>query len=165
MEGTQSSNEIHLIALGESRRFKNPCFTLSQRNQRVHTFKGENMNEKDLLQLWNTKRTHIINAQIAPTLLLIGVFVLAAYGKFEMATDATKYLTVGVVAATGILAIISQYAAIREAEALIADLKKVDKPSKLSKKISDSGDLLKLSALAVVGLGVAVFALVVWTVL
>ena len=123
------------------------------------------MNEKDLLQLWNTKRTHIINAQIAPTLLLIGVFVLAAYGKFEMATDATKYLTVGVVAATGILAIISQYAAIREAEALISDLKKVDKPSKLSKKISDSGELLKLSALAVVGLGVAVFALVVWTVL
>lgn len=123
------------------------------------------MNEKELLQLWNTKRTHIINAQIAPTLLLIGVFVLAAYGKFEMATDATKYLTVGVVAATGILAIISQYAAIREAEALISDLKKVDKPSKLSKKISDSGELLKLSALAVVGLGVAVFALVVWTVL
>ena len=123
------------------------------------------MNEKDLLQLWNTKRTHIINAQIAPTLLLIGVFVLAAYGKFEMATDATKYLTIGVVAATGILAIISQYAAIREAEALIADLKKVDKPSKLSKKISDSGELLKLSALAVVGLGAAVFALIVWTVL
>jgi hypothetical protein len=123
------------------------------------------MNEKDLLQLWNTKRTHIINAQVAPTLLLIGVFVLAAYGKFEMATDATKYLTIGVVAATGILAIISQYAAIREAEALIADLKKVDKPSKLSKKISDSGELLKLSALAVVGLGIAVFALVVWTVL
>ena len=123
------------------------------------------MNEKDLLQLWNTKRTHIINAQIAPTLLLIGVFVLAAYGKFEMATDATKYLTIGVVAATGILAIISQYAAIREAEALIADLKKIDKPSKLSKKISDSGELLKLSALAVVGLGIAVFALVVWTVL
>ena len=123
------------------------------------------MNEKDLLQLWNTKRTQIINAQIAPTLLLIGVFVLAAFGKFEMASDATKYLTIGVAAATGILAIISQYAAIREAEALIGDLKKVDKPSKLSKKISDSGDLLKLSALAVVGLGIAVFILVVWTVL
>jgi hypothetical protein len=82
-----------------------------------------------------------------------------------MASDATKYLTIGVAAATGILAIISQYAAIREAEALIGDLKKVDKPSKLSKKISDSGDLLKLSALAVVGLGIAVFVLVVWTVL
>ena len=123
------------------------------------------MNEKDLLQLWNTKRTHIINAQIAPTLLLIGVFVLAAYGKFEMATDATKYLTIGVVAATGILAIISQYAAIREADSLISDLKKINKPTKLSKKIADSGELLQLSALAVVGLGLAVFALVVWAVL
>ena len=123
------------------------------------------MNEKDLLELWNTKRSQIINAQIAPTLMLISVFVLAAYGKFDMATDATKYLTIGVAAATGILSIISQYAAIREAESLISDLKKINKPTKLSKKISDSGELLKLSAVAVVGLGIAVFALVVWTVL
>ena len=123
------------------------------------------MNEKDLLELWNTKRSQIINAQIAPTLMLIAVFVLAAYGKLETATDATKYLTIGVAAATGILAIISQYAAIREAESLISDLKKVSKPTKLSKKISDSGELLTLSAVAVVGLGVAVFALVIWAVL
>jgi len=123
------------------------------------------MNEKDLLELWNTKRSQIINAQIAPTILLISVFVLAAYGKFATATDATKYLTIVVAAATGILAIISQYAAIREAESLIGDLKKISKPTKLSKKISDSGELLKLSAVAVVGLGLAVFALVVWAVL
>jgi len=123
------------------------------------------MNEKDLLELWNTKRSQIINAQIAPTLMLISVFVLAAYGKFDMATDATKYLVIGVAAATGILAIISQYAAIREADALISDLKKISKPTKLSKKIADSGELLQLSAVAVVGLGLAVFALVAWTVL
>jgi len=123
------------------------------------------MNEKELIELWNAKRSQIINAQIAPTLLLIAVFVLAAFNKFEMASDATKYLTIGVAAATGILAIISQYAAIREAEGLIGDLKKVSKPMKVSKKIADSGDLLKLSAIAVVGLGVAVFALVVWAVL
>jgi hypothetical protein len=123
------------------------------------------MNEKDLLELWNTKRSQIINAQIAPTLMLIAVFVLAAFGKFATATDATKYLTIGVAAATGILAIISQYAAIREADSLISDLKKVNKPTKLSKKIADSGELLQLSAVAVVGLGIAVFALVVWAVL
>jgi len=131
----------------------------------IHTIRGEKMNEKDLLELWNTKRSQIINAQIAPTLMLISVFVLAAYGKFDMATDATKYLVIGVAAATGILAIISQYAAIREAEALIADLKKISKPTKLSKKISESGELLTLSAVAVVGLGLAVFVLVVWAVL
>jgi hypothetical protein len=123
------------------------------------------VSEEELLELWNAKRSQIINAQIAPTLLLIGVFVLAAFGKFEMASDATKYLTIGVAAATGILSIISQYAAIREGEALIADLQEIKKPSRLSKKIADSGELLKLSAVAVLGLGVAVFVLVVWTVL
>jgi len=123
------------------------------------------MDEKGLLELWNTKRTQIINAQIAPTLLLIAIFVLAAFGKFENATDGAKYLTVGVAAATGILAIISQYAAIREAEALLTDLKKIAKPSALATKIADSRGLLSLSAIAMVGLGIGVFALVVWTVL
>jgi len=126
---------------------------------------GETMDEKGLLELWNTKRSQVINAQIAPTLMLVGVFVLAAYGKFETATDAAKYLTIGVAAATGILAIISQYATIREAEMLLVDLKRIDKPSELSKKIADSRSLLSLSAIAMVGLGVGVFALVVWAVL
>jgi len=123
------------------------------------------MDEKDLIKLWNTMRSQIIAAQIAPTLLLIGVFTLAAFGKFEAASDPVKYLTVGVAAATGILAIISQYATIREAGALIVDLKKANKSSELSKKISESAQLLTLSAVAVVGLGVAVFGLVSWAVL
>jgi hypothetical protein len=138
---------------------------LPQLRTPLNASRGEFVNEKDLLELWNTKRSQIINAQIAPTLMLIAVFVLAAFGKFATATDATKYLTIGVAAATGILAIISQYAAIREAESLISDLKKINKPTKLSKKIADSGELLKLSAVAVVGLGIAVFALVTWAVL
>jgi hypothetical protein len=123
------------------------------------------MDEKGLLELWNTKRTQIINAQIAPTFMLVGVFVLAALGVFENATDGAKYLTIGVAAATGILAIISQYATIREAEVLLIDLKRIEKPSELSKRISDSRGFLSLSATAMVGLGIAVFALVVWAVL
>ena len=123
------------------------------------------MDEKDLIKLWNTMRSQVIAAQVAPTLLLIGVFTLAAFGKFEAASDPVKYLTIGVAAATGILAIISQYATIREAEALIIDLKKASKSSELAKKISESGQLLTLAAVAVVGLGVAVFGVVSWTVL
>ena len=123
------------------------------------------MDEKDLIKLWNSMRSQIITAQIAPTLLLIGVFVLAAFGKFEAASDPVKYLTVSVAAATGILAIISQYATIREAESLIVDLKKINKPSELAKKISESRELLTLSSVAVVGLGVGVFALVAWAVI
>ena len=123
------------------------------------------MDEKGLLELWNTKRSQIISAQMAPTLMLTGVFVLAALGIFENATDGAKYLTIGVAAATGILAIISQYATIREAEVLLIDLKRVSNPSELSKRISASRGFLSLSATAMVGLGIAVFALVVWAVL
>ena len=123
------------------------------------------MDEKGLLDLWNTKRTQIINAQKAPNFMLIGIFVLAAFGKFDTATDATKYLVIGVAAATGILAIISQYATIREAEALLVDLNRIAKPSELTKKIAASRHLLSLTAIAIVGLGLAVFALVTWAVL
>ena len=123
------------------------------------------MDEKDLIKLWNTMRSQIITAQMSPTFLLISVFVLAAFGKFEAASDAVKYLTVGVAAATGILTIISQYATIREAESLIVDLKNVNKPSALAKKISESRELLTLASVAVVGLGVGVFALVAWAVI
>jgi len=123
------------------------------------------MDEKNLLELWNTKRSQIISAQMAPTLMLIGVFVLAAFGKFDGASSGAKYLVIGVAAATGILAIITQYATIREAEALIVDLKRVANPSELSKKVADSRGLVSLFAIAIVALGIAVFALVVLAVL
>ncbi|MDA3030177.1 MAG: hypothetical protein O2823_02470 [Actinomycetota bacterium] len=123
------------------------------------------MNEKDLIKLWNEKRSQIITAQIAPTLMLIGVFVLAGFDKFATASDGAKYLAVGVAAVTGILAIISQYAAIREGEALVEDLGKIASKSALGKKIAESRGLLSLSAIAIVGSGVAIFALVVWAVL
>jgi len=123
------------------------------------------MDEKNLLELWNTKRSQIISAQIAPTLMLIGVFVLAAFSKFDGASSGAKYLVIGVAAAAGILAIINQYTTIREAEALIVDLKRVANPSELSKKVADSRGLVSLFAIAIVALGIAVFALVVLAVL
>ena len=59
----------------------------------------------------------------------------------------------------------SQYAAVREAEALLLDMKSAEEPTALSKKIADSRGLLSLSAIAIVALDLAVFALVVWAVL
>ncbi len=123
------------------------------------------MNEKDLIELWNAKRSQIIMAQIAPSFVLIAVFVLAGFKKFAMASDGTKYFVLGVTAVTGILAIISQYAAVREGEALLEDLSKVGSKSALGKKIASSRGLLSLSAIAIVGSGLAVFALTVWAVL
>jgi hypothetical protein len=123
------------------------------------------MDEKSLLQLWHKSRTQIIQAQVAPALVLIAITVLAAFNKFDGTNDATKYLALGVAAATGILAIISQYAAVREGEALLVDLRRIEKKSALAEKIADSRGLLSLSAIAVVGLGIGIFALVTWAVL
>jgi cytochrome c biogenesis factor len=123
------------------------------------------MNEKALLELWNEKRAQIITAQMAPTLVLIAILVVSALGYFADASDSAKVLAIGVAAATGILAVISQYAAIREAKALIADINKVDKPSALAKKIGESEVFLALTAIAIVALSLAIFGLVIWTVL
>ncbi len=102
---------------------------------------------------------------MAPTLVLIAILVLSALGYFADASDSAKVLAIGVAAATGILAVISQYAAIREAKALITDVNKLDKPSALAKKVGQSDVFLVLTAIAIVALSLAIFALVVWTVL
>lgn len=110
-------------------------------------------------------RAQVIQAQVAPALVLIAVFAVASFGGFDDASMGAKYLAIGVAAATGILATISQYAAVREGESLLADLKDLEKSSKLSKKIADSRGLLSLSAIAIVALDLAIFALVLWAVL
>ena len=126
---------------------------------------GATMKAKATVKQWNELRTQIIQAQVAPALVLIGVFAVAAFGAFENASDGAKYLTIGVAAATGILATISQYAAVREAEALLIDMKNAEEQTTLSKKIADSRGLLSLSAIAIVGLDLAIFAWGVWAVL
>lgn len=123
------------------------------------------MDELTLIKQWNQLRSQIIQSQIAPAMVLIGVFVLAVFDKFAMASDSAKFLTIGVAAVTGMLATISQYAAVREGEALIYDLRKVAKPSALAAKISGSRELLSLSAIAIVLFDLAMIALVVWAVL
>lgn len=123
------------------------------------------MDEKTLLGLWNEKRSQIINAQMAPSLVLISVLVLAGFGKFADAADGIKYLAIGVAAASGFLAVISQYAAIREAEALVADLGKIENASALAQKVASSRSFLSLTAIAIVGISLVVFALVVTAVL
>ena len=123
------------------------------------------MDEIGLVKIWNVKRTQVINAQIAPTLVLIAILVLAALGYFESAPNSVKYLAIGVSAATGILALISQYATIREAQRLVVDLGNLERPSELSQKIAASGSFLSLVALALVVISIGIFVLVVWAVL
>ena len=123
------------------------------------------MDEKGLIEVWNVKRTQVVSAQMGPTLVLIAVLVLAAIGAFEVAPDSVKYLAIGISAATGLLALMTQYATIREAQSLVADLGNLERPSELSKKLAASGSFLSLAAVAITVIGLGIFALIVWTVL
>lgn len=123
------------------------------------------MDEKALIRQWNEMRSQIITSQVAPALVLIAILVVAAYDKFGTAPTSAKFLALGVAAVTGFLATISQYAAIREGEALLLDLGKVDKPSALASKIAASRGLLSLSAIAIISFDLFMFALVTWAIL
>lgn len=119
------------------------------------------MDEKALLELWNDKRSQVIHAQLAPSIVLVGILALAAFGKFDLASDKVQYLAIGIAAGSGILAVIAQFAAIREAEALVRELKNIQTPSLLAKKVSESGMLLSLTTFVTVVIGLATFGLVI----
>ena len=50
----------------------------------------KSMDQEKLINQWNQMRSQIINAQMAPSLVLVGVVIAATFGKFEGASDATK---------------------------------------------------------------------------
>lgn len=123
------------------------------------------MNELELVRLWNQKRSQIISAQMGPTVML-GIVILAlAFGKLTDAPAAISYLVIGVIASTGLLATISQYAAIREGEALVKDLANIASLSATGTIIKDSASYLSMTKLVIVALDVVVFVLVVMAVL
>ena len=122
------------------------------------------MDEKYLLSLWNVKRTQVIAALIPPTLILIALFVVASLDVFATAPTGAKILTLSAVSVTGSVAIICQYAAVREAQAVVLDLQKIDNPSALTTKVSKSGPLLKMLTNTIIVNGIATFGIAVWVV-
>jgi hypothetical protein len=122
------------------------------------------MDEKHLLSLWNVKRTQVIVALMPPTLILIALFVVASLDVFATAPEAAKILTLSAVSVTGSVAIICQYAAVREAQAVVLDLQKIDNPSALTIKVSQSGPLLKMLTSTIIVNGLATFGIAVWVV-
>ena len=115
------------------------------------------MNEKDLISLWNQKRSQIIAAQMQPVLVLIAAFVLSTLGYFDKATDSAKYFALAVIAITGILTTVNQYAAIREGEAVCEELAKVAKAGALAKKIAGSKSYVSATTVLIIVADIAVF--------
>lgn len=93
------------------------------------------MTEKDLLQLWVQARLHLIVSQIAPVFLLTVVITALALGDGFGESGAVKAGAAGILLATGILGALAQYSAATEAMAIATDLRAVENPTAVSKRI------------------------------
>lgn len=119
------------------------------------------MDEKDLIQQWNTLRKNFVYSQIVPTLLFLLLIQQASNGKLTGLPDQVRYFIVGIVGISGILSFINQYSSIREAFSLTRDLKKLKKKTELAIKVSNSQPLLNLTALAITAFSLISFGLLV----
>lgn len=84
------------------------------------------MTEKELLDLWNRARTHLVFAQLAPTFLLI-----TTVGLVPAIRDAGTYVVwgaLGILLASGILGALVEFAAATEAQAIARDLAALTSP-------------------------------------
>lgn len=93
------------------------------------------VNEKDLVGLWAGARMHIIVSQLAPTFLLTVTILALALGGGHGVPVFVRIAAAGILLASGILGSIAQYTSASEAQAIAADLRQIENPSRVVQQI------------------------------
>ena len=115
------------------------------------------MNEASLIEYWNDLRKNIIRAQMVSVIILSVVLVLVTIGAFTEASTEIKLLALVVLATTGALSLINQFAVLREGSAVVLDLSSSE--SATAKKIAGSESFLKLTQLVMAVSALAILIL------
>lgn len=103
------------------------------------------MNEKDLVETWNDMRKQIIQAQFQSVIALSVVTVLSVMGYFSSVSTTVALLALAFLVTVGSLGVLNQFAIIREAKALVEDLKGHSAQGAMGRTISGSGSYLTLT--------------------
>lgn len=103
------------------------------------------MNEKDLVETWNNMRKQIIQAQLQSVIALSVITVLSVMGYFSDVSVTVALLALAFLVTVGSLGVLNQFAIIREAKALVEDLKGHSSQGPMGKTISGSGGYLTLT--------------------
>ena len=103
------------------------------------------MNEKDLVDTWNDMRKQIIQAQFQSVIALSVVTVLSVMGYFSGVSTTVALLALAFLVTVGSLGVLNQFAIIREAKALVEDLKGHSAQGAMGRTISGSGSYLTLT--------------------
>lgn len=83
------------------------------------------MTERELLELWNKARLHIIVSQLAPTFLLIATVALLGAG-LDQASLAVRIAALGILLASGIMGALAQFSAANDAMAVADQLDELE---------------------------------------
>ncbi len=99
--------------------------------------------EKDLLQVWNSQKSQRISSQLAPTILLAMVLILASTGKLSYNSPLdVKAFALGLVVAGGVFSVTGILSSIRDSRALTRAMMEVDDVSQMGLSIAkNSGNL------------------------
>lgn len=96
------------------------------------------MTETQLIAHWNTARWHIIVSQLAPTFLLAVTVWMLVDGLAETALP-VRLAAIGILLASGVLGAVAQFAAANEGAAVIEELRALDSPSAIARRIIATG--------------------------
>lgn len=113
------------------------------------------MTEKELIELWNRARTHLIVAQFAPTFLLI-----TTAGLVTTIRDAGVYVvlaTWGILLASGILGALVEFAAAHEAQGIAKEVAALPKRSAIAQRIIAVAPWLHVAKYVTPAIFVAIF--------
>jgi small-conductance mechanosensitive channel len=122
------------------------------------------MTEKDLIQLWNDKRSQLTRAQLHSVIALAVLTFLTITGDLVAASTAEKLFAAAFLVTVGALGNLTQFAIIREAHGIVAELSKLSNPGPIASSIAKSGRYLSMTMTLMVLFSVGLlgsFALVV----
>ena len=114
------------------------------------------MSEKELLDLWNRARTHLVIAQFAPTFLLVTTVGLAP--TIREAGHFVAAATWGILLASGILGALVEFAAAHEAQAVAKDLSTISNRSAIADRIVKSAKWLHVAKYVTPTIFIGIFA-------
>ena len=122
------------------------------------------MNEKELVGLWNEKRSQLIKAQLHSVIALAVLAFLTLTGDLAAATTGEQLFAALFLVTVGALGNLTQFAIIREAQGIVAELSKLANPGPIASSIAKSGRYLSMTMTLMVLFSVGLlgsFALVV----
>lgn len=114
------------------------------------------MTEKDLIDLWNRARTHLVIAQLAPTFLLITTIGLVP--AIRESGTATILAAWGILLASGILGALVEFSAAHEAQAVARDLEQIPGRSAVGSRIVSTARWLHVAKFVTPAIFVGIFA-------